>query len=75
MDVVFIDAINDLLGLDIGSLDIDRTHCNEERTNSQSFVRFESNNNKHKFERASILSIVESLTAVQMAKLKDARGK
>ena len=35
MDVVFIDAINDLLGLDIESLDIDRTRCNEERTNSR----------------------------------------
>ena len=39
------------------------------------FVKYEGNKNKWKLEGTSILSVVESLTAAQMAKLKDARDK
>ena len=43
MVAVFIDAMNDILGLDIQSLAIDRTRCNEEKTNTRMNERSTNN--------------------------------
>ena len=79
MVAVFIDAMNDILGLDIQSLAIDRTRCNEEKTNSRmnerstnkaQFVLYESNNNGRKLEETSKLPAVESLAVVANGKIE-----
>ena len=40
---VFIDVMDDILGLDIQSLAIDRTRCNEEKTNTRMNERSTNN--------------------------------